>query len=107
MSSCCVAVICCSRDLESKNLNDLALIPPPLARARGPSRFAAGRGKLAVFLMPAGSRNPRRASIVRDLDEVLVGVADINRLDRADGTGPRSGSSHDRHAALFEMCPHL
>src|SRR6516162_7240432 len=41
-------------------------------------------------------------SIARRLDRVLIGVVDIDRLDRADRPGTRSLHPH-RHAAAFEM----
>src|SRR5437870_2462065 len=42
-------------------------------------------------------------SVIRDLDQVLVGVADIDGLDGADRTGARPGPGDDRHAAAREM----
>src|SRR5215475_3343776 len=46
-------------------------------------------------------RSPR--SVIRDLDKVLVGVADVDGLYRADGAGARAGTGNDRHAAMPEM----
>src|ERR1700726_2113415 len=48
-----------------------------------------------------------QVSVIRDLDQVLVGVADIDGLDRADRARAWSRPGHDRHAALREMRHHL
>src|SRR5205085_10893886 len=45
---------------------------------------------------------PATRSVGRNFDRVLVGVVDIDRLDRADRAGARS-LHPDRHAACFEM----
>src|SRR6516162_2894770 len=47
------------------------------------------------------------ASIIRNLDQVEVGIANIDRLDRADRTGARPWSGYDRNAAAFEMRRHF
>src|SRR5437763_11960309 len=44
----------------------------------------------------------RDGSVGRDLDRVLVGIVDIDRLDRADRTGARPLHA-DRHAAALDM----
>src|SRR5262249_21750094 len=49
------------------------------------------------------NRKAARLSIIRDLDEVLVRVADIDRLDRPDGAGARSRSGDDRHLATLQV----
>src|SRR5438477_8665598 len=41
--------------------------------------------------------------IIRDLDQVVVGVADIDGLDRADSAGARAGPGDDRNAEAPEM----
>src|SRR4051794_4696591 len=41
--------------------------------------------------------------VVRDLDQVLVRVANVDRLDRADGAGAWSRPGDDRHVALLQM----
>src|SRR5690242_9910519 len=41
--------------------------------------------------------------VIRDFDEVLVGVADIDGLHCADSAGARPGAGDDRHAAIPEM----
>src|SRR5258708_22011152 len=45
--------------------------------------------------------------IVRKLDEVVVGVADIERGDRADSPGTRSWPGDDRHAAFVDVLDDL
>ena len=42
-------------------------------------------------------------SVIRDFDQVLVGVADIDGLDRADGAGARAGTRNDRDVAALQM----
>src|SRR5690242_2709074 len=42
-------------------------------------------------------------SVVGDLDQVLVGVADIDGLDRANRTGARAGAGNDRNLAMLQM----
>src|SRR6516165_11795901 len=69
---------------------------PPIPDARSVSLACSSRRQSRI-----------NGSIVRDLDEVLVGVADIDRLDRADRPGARSGTRDDRHAASFEMRGHV
>src|SRR6266446_5042807 len=48
-----------------------------------------------------------RHSVIRDLDQILVRIADIDRLYRADGTRARPRPGHDRHSAMFEVCCYL
>src|SRR5438034_1065902 len=46
---------------------------------------------------------PVWGSIIRDFDEVVVGIADIDRLDRADGAGARSRPGDHRDTAFLEV----
>ena len=50
-----------------------------------------------------GRATPCGLLIIRNLDQVLIGVANIDRLDRANRPGARSRSSDNRHAASIEM----
>src|SRR5437764_14691768 len=42
-------------------------------------------------------------SVIGDFDQVLVGVADIDGLDRADCAGARAGAGYDRNLAMLQM----
>ncbi len=56
------------------------------------------------FVLPGKRLRERRgALVIRDLDEVLVGIADVDRLDRADGAGARPRPGDDRHPAALQM----
>src|SRR5258707_3916326 len=48
-----------------------------------------------------------RHSVIRDLYQVLVRVADIDRLYGADGAGARPWPGDDRNTASFKMRRHL
>src|SRR5947207_10793987 len=52
---------------------------------------------------PHAGGTPAFQSVIGDFDEVVVGIADVDGLDRSDRAGARPGTGDDRHAAMPEM----
>src|ERR1051326_7698459 len=69
------------------------------------SIFMAGLPKKGTPRVPRPCRPAH--SIIQNLDGVRVGVADIDRLDRADRPGARPRPGDDRHRATLEMLDDL
>src|SRR5207248_7217081 len=69
-----------------------------------PSGASCSR-KNSAKLSLATIRQPH--SVIGDFDQVLVGVADIDGLDRADCAGARAGPGNDWNLAMLQMRDNL
>src|SRR5437763_8657230 len=81
----------------SQNTPVLPNIRRIVTRPSGASCSRRNSAKLSL----ATIRQPH--SVIGDFDQVLVGVADIDGLDRADCAGARAGAGYDRNLAALQM----